>query len=707
MASDSASAMFAHISDTMPIPKRRRANNLNSHFDRMVQTMNMRCHSPPQRRRIRSTGSSSVTSSEYMPKTPLDDYDGLGEGHLGPDFSLLRKRRRNGSPEMASSSTSKAAPDPLPEWLAHTVGALPASNPLRMLVPTTPDATEIEHSEDEDDGPFRFTVQASDPVPPTMESASQDPQVTGFVPFTTPGPPPPPPPRLHTPRYLTSSPVRTSSARPTSLPLVSHHKAHIPMLVHHPSSPQSRKEGSYTLIPRTSAQSSHLSSSSSPIRLNEVRLQLSSPSQFGSLFTTPGPGYVSSRPMYYDSPTEPPEAASSPMPIDSWSPNDIDTSELDFQWTPYDRSKDNIFDAQRPEPKMLFNADSERDIDARIPRKQNQRTPNQLWLDALHKGLQHESLPRDNEFQDFLDPTLAPALGHASPTASMNARPPAFPAMYQHHSAIISHKLLQQPQIAQNSPGSQSLAASSPSRVLPSLLGPTASMTATPSPSISTNVLSAPPHFLPEHSDLPLPPRPPSVSLSDDDTRFRFAPPRTPPPPHLEDKSRKMDLLRSPEKASPVSGVGSPRANGSHPGDEHSMVMEQPQAENTPPPSAPTNVWPTVDDQILVPTQQGHNFSVDVRDTSPIVRPQPQHQSKNESPTKPKSERASPPRTPCTVPQSEYGRVATPAVVRPPLPYSRPSKFKPAGVSKRAAVHPDISRPSLRPSTVYECSPDT
>ncbi|KAJ3777841.1 hypothetical protein FB446DRAFT_715845 [Lentinula raphanica] len=48
-------------------------------------------------------------------------------------------------------------------------------------------------------------------------------------------------------------------------------------------------------------------------------------------FTTPGPAYISSRPVYYDTPTDDP---SSDPPDPSYQ---IDQADIDFQWTPFDR----------------------------------------------------------------------------------------------------------------------------------------------------------------------------------------------------------------------------------------------------------------------------------------------------------------------------------------------------------------------------------
>ncbi|KAG7449551.1 uncharacterized protein BT62DRAFT_591263 [Guyanagaster necrorhizus] len=58
-------------------------------------------------------------------------------------------------------------------------------------------------------------------------------------------------------------------------------------------------------------------------------------SRFQNIFSTPGPGYLVSRPVYFDPPAEGPDSSSVPAFEINY---DMECAELDFQWRPYDRS---------------------------------------------------------------------------------------------------------------------------------------------------------------------------------------------------------------------------------------------------------------------------------------------------------------------------------------------------------------------------------
>ncbi len=58
-------------------------------------------------------------------------------------------------------------------------------------------------------------------------------------------------------------------------------------------------------------------------------------SRFQNIFSTPGPGYLVSRPIYFDSPAESSGSSDPALEIKY----DIECAELDFQWKPYDRSR--------------------------------------------------------------------------------------------------------------------------------------------------------------------------------------------------------------------------------------------------------------------------------------------------------------------------------------------------------------------------------
>ncbi|KAK0241650.1 hypothetical protein EDD85DRAFT_787281 [Armillaria nabsnona] len=58
-------------------------------------------------------------------------------------------------------------------------------------------------------------------------------------------------------------------------------------------------------------------------------------SRFQNIFSTPGPGYLVSRPLYFNSPAESSVSSDPALEIKY----DIECAELDFQWKPYDRSR--------------------------------------------------------------------------------------------------------------------------------------------------------------------------------------------------------------------------------------------------------------------------------------------------------------------------------------------------------------------------------
>lgn len=77
---------------------KRPKTSLNARFDRMVNQVNLTLEesgTPVRRGRTRtsSAGSSSVSSSFDLPKTPVDKYTMLDEGRLGIFFSLIRDDR--------------------------------------------------------------------------------------------------------------------------------------------------------------------------------------------------------------------------------------------------------------------------------------------------------------------------------------------------------------------------------------------------------------------------------------------------------------------------------------------------------------------------------------------------------------------------------------------------------------------------------------
>jgi len=83
----------------------------------MVERMNMSYHSPStsasrSRRRASSAASSSV-SSNGLPQTPVDYYDGLQVGALGDDFSIIKVNGKIPMVEAEEDEVRKESPLPV------------------------------------------------------------------------------------------------------------------------------------------------------------------------------------------------------------------------------------------------------------------------------------------------------------------------------------------------------------------------------------------------------------------------------------------------------------------------------------------------------------------------------------------------------------------------------------------------------------------
>ncbi|KAK7472534.1 hypothetical protein VKT23_000649 [Stygiomarasmius scandens] len=202
----------------------------------MVERMNMSYHSPStstsrSRRRASSAASSSV-SSNGLPQTPVDSYDGLQVGALGDDFSIIKV---NGKIPMVEAEEDEIIPkkrctSPLPSWLGDTFSTLNKGHPLRLLLPPSrqpqdPDPLHAQNTpcHDDSDNVFAFhpPPPPSSPLlaePPTLQPAAEvlnsdahqyvqisAPRVPSpslsALPFSTPGPAstiaPPSPPSSH------------------------------------------------------------------------------------------------------------------------------------------------------------------------------------------------------------------------------------------------------------------------------------------------------------------------------------------------------------------------------------------------------------------------------------------------------------------------------------------------------------------------------
>lgn len=87
--------------DFGPLFKRHKTMGLNARFDRMIERVNLTLQDPQtpsttsSRRgqvQARSAGSSSVSSSNDVPKTPMDAYGGLQKGSLVHKFSVIKRK---------------------------------------------------------------------------------------------------------------------------------------------------------------------------------------------------------------------------------------------------------------------------------------------------------------------------------------------------------------------------------------------------------------------------------------------------------------------------------------------------------------------------------------------------------------------------------------------------------------------------------------
>ncbi|EKM54272.1 uncharacterized protein PHACADRAFT_185231 [Phanerochaete carnosa HHB-10118-sp] len=146
--------------------KRRKPENLNSRFDRMIHTVNV-IHAPnserePKRRRRGSStsGSSSLTGWE-TPKTPMNAYSELECGRLGPEFSVAKMKGKPKydtleDPELHFFRSNHAEDvEDVPMWLSNTVATLQSNHPLRDLIPASSEAhipRQTASTQHEDDG---------------------------------------------------------------------------------------------------------------------------------------------------------------------------------------------------------------------------------------------------------------------------------------------------------------------------------------------------------------------------------------------------------------------------------------------------------------------------------------------------------------------------------------------------------------------------
>ncbi|KAL0576670.1 hypothetical protein V5O48_005330 [Marasmius crinis-equi] len=293
--------------------------------------------------------------------TPVDPYyDGLGSGALGEDFSVLKmKRHVSEEREVGDAEDGDVCKEPLPPWLTDTFTTLREGHPLRLLLPksarnlqramlpaqhssSSPRDEEQEaiftHYSSPHSAPSSPMVPQREPLasPITMRSVNSTLQhgsitqtpISNTVhdtPFSKPGPAS----STTGSRLLTTPasaiplfPTLPSQPRPTSALSASSASS-----ILHPLS-QREPEG-----PFLSSASAMLTRTYSSADFDDACLSPDAPppDSCSDIFNTPGPVYYTSRPLDESQPT-----SSDPPRPDDLLP-DLDTSTLQFQWTPFDR----------------------------------------------------------------------------------------------------------------------------------------------------------------------------------------------------------------------------------------------------------------------------------------------------------------------------------------------------------------------------------
>ncbi|GAW00514.1 protein [Lentinula edodes] len=337
---------------------KRRKTGLNSKFDQMVETMNATYRSPKKRQRTRS----SSVSSYGVPQTPVDVYEGLQVGALGQDFSVIKMRNdsrmdlETEDEDASQVSQNTRCIAPLPGWLSETFTTLTKKHPLRLLLPSSMrDSNADSASQDasapgEPDDLFAFrppptpagsstcfvycsaqptklvcaiccvfarsTVQPSKDNREYVSAASNEfsmepmnPPASSFAPASS---------------FLVPSQQFPYSDPAVGNYVEQHFDANIPI---HASTPTSMLPiiniGPCSPNDRSNYHENNLDAASD----DDIDLH----SELTNAFTDPGSAYISSRPLYFDAPTDDP---SSDPPDPAY---EIDYATLNFQWKPFDR----------------------------------------------------------------------------------------------------------------------------------------------------------------------------------------------------------------------------------------------------------------------------------------------------------------------------------------------------------------------------------
>ncbi|KAG1752923.1 hypothetical protein EDB19DRAFT_1670592 [Suillus lakei] len=331
-----------------------------------------------RRKRARSSGSSSVSSYD-LPKTPVDAYS--HESTLGSGFSVSKMNKRVSNPaksplvqrELKSyrkGSQVQAPTKALPIWLASTFSALKPEHPLRELLPPSPVREDMMEAGTRNNSPrpcsqeartnrmFAFSPFDADvrenndashgapcPLPPFRDvgllpcdatTANAELQTfhlgedtLGFRPFSTPGSLA----ALRNTGISNAVPNLTRSSESQKLfahvnpPLLSNdanvNHANYKSPVPHRIMPEPETYlSSFRRGPSIASNDLGPHSPTSDVQGTELTR---------NIFSTPGPAFTVSRPVYFDSPTEDP-SLSDPLEPESY---ELDLEALDFRWQPF------------------------------------------------------------------------------------------------------------------------------------------------------------------------------------------------------------------------------------------------------------------------------------------------------------------------------------------------------------------------------------
>ncbi|KAL0072373.1 hypothetical protein AAF712_000136 [Marasmius tenuissimus] len=309
--------------------------------------------------------------------TPVDPYyDGLKSDALGRDFSVLKMKSSVPDEREADDVVDEVTcKDPLPPWLSETFSTLRKGHPLRLLLPkSTRQYTALPASQDSSSSPrdeeeetilthyqsshsapsspgFPSRESLASPIairsvdfvnPPNSVSMIPSNATISEIPFSEPGP------------ASSISSSRLPKLHPTSLyagtlPRSPQYRINSPTLAL-PAPLSFEQPGSKLLKPKYthSRPASAMLARNMPSSAAHVNPQISSdvlppdslPLQSCSdLYSTPGPAYYTSRPF-----DEPQASSDSPQPDETLP--DLDTSALQFKWTPFDRRqhlKEDVF----------------------------------------------------------------------------------------------------------------------------------------------------------------------------------------------------------------------------------------------------------------------------------------------------------------------------------------------------------------------------